>query len=392
MPQPRKLWLPYIATFAVTAVALFSGCRPAPLAYHLGQDHSNLVLLPPQIVIANPSFDLTIKNARQIPVSTSKCDIESDLITLHWVGKTAHVKLKEESYAVEPESASAATQDSQRMFLDPLQSIKKFRFDLANLETNGCLRPGESQRLNIALSEELPLSTEAGYRLRFGAFDLTGVFDLASDFRLDVSGPVYATGANDSAKQVTGFEHAYYNFTPSHKGNRTQISLASATETDLGKAPFAISAPQNTLALPESPGYFRIVFRSSSVLGSTAISIATLLSAPEASTLEEATTQLMSGPAYSCDTVTAHGANCMIFPPRVGVSIELGVHVNGRQVFVGLGGWLDDTVKGAGSLAVIEKTLQVRRLYRGHLIPIKFDPTSEAIFALVLMPGDEITW
>jgi hypothetical protein len=26
------------------------------------------------------------------------------------------------------------------------------------------------------------------------------------------------------------------------------------------------------------------------------------------------------------------------------------------------------------------------------LIPVKFDPASQAIFGLILMPGDEISW
>jgi hypothetical protein len=402
MPRSRKLRLRHFATLALTLVSLVSGCRPAPLAYHLVPWSPNALLLPPNQYIninANaPLFDLTIKNARQAKGSPANCDIAGDLITLHWQGKTANVKLKSESYVVTPESG-AANRGSQRLFLDPLLSIEKFRNDLENLETNGCLRPGESRLLNIALSEKLPLPAGAGYRFRFGSFELTGIVDLVSDFRLNVDGPVYSAvandgannGANDSTKQVIGYERAYYIFSPAGKSDRTQISLASVTETDIGKAALPKSKPQNALSLPESPGYFRLVLRSSAAATEN-ISIATLLSAPDEKTLSDATRQLTSKPEEACEAVTARGANCMVFPPRVGVGIELGVHVNGRQVFVGLGGWLDDTVKGANSLAVIEKTLQVRRLYQGHLIPIKFDPASQSIFALVLMPGDEITW
>nr|HEV7952715.1 hypothetical protein [Candidatus Acidoferrales bacterium] len=398
MPRSRKLRLRHFATLALTLVSLVSGCRPAPLAYHLVPQGSGELLLPPSqsaTGTANaPSFDLIVKNARQTPHSTVNCDIEVGLISLHWQGKTANVKLKSESYVVTPESG-AANRGSQRLFLDPLLSIEKFRNDLENLETNGCLRPGESQRLNITLAEKLPLPAGAGYRFRFGSFELTGIVDLVSDFRLNVDGPVYSPfandGANGSTKQVIGYERAYYIFMPAGKSDRTQISLASVTETDIGKAALPKSKPQNALSLPESPGYFRLVLRSSAAATEN-ISIATLLSAPDEKTLSDATRQLTSKPEEACEAVTAPGANCMMFPPRVGVGIELGVHVNGRQVFVGLGGWLDDTVKGANSLAVIEKTLQVRRLYQGHLIPIKFDPTSQSIFALVLMPGDEITW
>jgi len=382
--------------FAVATVALLSGCRPTPpLAYHLVPQGSSTLLMPPtQPASADadaPSFDLIIKNARQAKGSPADCDIAGDLITLHWEGKTAEVKLKSESYVV-PTGSGFAPPGPPRMFLDPLMSMEKFRNDLENLETNGCLSPGESHRLNIALSEKLPLPSGARYRIRFGSFELTGIFDLVSDFRLNINGPVYSQGANGSAKQVIGYERAYYIFTPAQKSDLTQISFSSVTETDTGKAPFDKSKPQNTLALPESPGYFRFVLRTEAE-ASEHISIATLLSAPDQKTLAEATRQLISKPQASCkEAVTASGAICMLFPPMVGVGIELGVHVNGRQVFVGLGGWLDDTVRGAKPLADIEKTLQVRRLYQGRLIPIKFDPTSQSIFSLVLMPGDEITW
>jgi len=392
MFQLRKLQLRRIATLVVV-VALLSGCRHAPLAYHLVPQGSSALLIPPQQTVnANaPSFDLIIKNARQAKSSPADCDITGDLITLHWEGKTANVNLKSESYVVGPESGAAA-QGPQKMFLDPLMSMEKFRSDLENLETNGCLRPGESRRLNIALSEKLPLPTGARYRFRFGNFDLTGIFDLVSDFRLNINGPVYAEGPAGSKKEVIGYERAYYIFTPAQNSDRTQISFSSATETDRGKEPFVKARPQNTLTLPESSGYFRLVLRTEAE-ASQYISIATLLNAPDQKTLAEATRQLTSKPEESCEqAVTVHGANCTMFPPMVGVGIELGVHVNGRQVFVGLGGWLGDTIKGADSRAVIEKTLQVRRLYQGRLIPVKFDPASQAIFGLVLMPGDEITW
>lgn len=382
---------------SATTLTIFSlsGCPHEPLAYHLVPGSPSPLLLAPNQYIninANASlFDLVLKNARQAKSSPVDCDIAGDLVTLHWNGRTANVRLKSESHRVAPQSG-AAGQGPPGMFLDPLMSMEKFRNDLENLETNGCLSPGEGHRLNVALSEKLPLPTGDRYRFRFGSFDLTGIFDLVSDFRLNINGPVYSSGANGSAKQIVGYERAYYIFTPAHKGDLAQISFSSVTETDPGKAPFEKSKPQNTLTLPESPGYFRLVLRTEAE-ASEHISIATLLSAPDQKTLAEATRQLVAKPLEPCkEAITAPGANCTMFPPMVGIAIELGVHVNSKEVFVGLGGWLDDTVKGSRPLAEIEKTLQVRRLYQGRLIPIKFDPASQSIFALVLMPGDEITW
>jgi hypothetical protein len=391
MPPPHKLRLPHIATIAVAVIALLSGCRHAPFAYQVVPQGSSALLIPPaRTIIPNtPSFDLIIKNARQAKGSPKDCDIDGELVSLHWEGRTANVKLKSESYVVEPE-VSGTGQGPQKMFLDPLLSIERFRNDLEKLETKGCLQPGESQRLHFLLSEKLPLPSEASYRFRFGSFELTGIFDLVSDFRLHVTGPVYASPENHSAKDVIGYEHAYYIFTPAEKSGLTKIVFSSATETDVGKARFDKSQPQNTLALPESAGCFRLVLRTEAAFSEN-ISIATLLSASDEKTLADATRQLTSRPDAGCEVVTEHGANCMMFPPRVGVGIELGVHVNGRQVFVGLGGSLGGAIRAEKPPADVE-TLQVRRLYQGKLIPIKFDPTSRAILNLILMPGDEITW
>ena len=384
----------HIGTFAIAIAALLSGCRHAPLAYHLVPQGSSALLIPPtQTAGANvnaPSFDLTIKNARHTPRSTGSCDIKDDLVTLHWEANTANVKLQSESYVVPPE-AGVAAQTAPRFFFDSLQSLEKFRNDLENLETNGCLRPGESRRLKVTLSERLPLPSEAGFRFRFGSFELTGIFDLAPDFRLHTTGPVYADTVNDSARPVVGFETVDYIFTGRQTDYRTKVSLASVTETDLGKEAVTKSKPQNTLSFAESYGYFRIVLRTEAA-ASEHLSVGTLLSAPEESTLAEATRQLGSAPADSCDAVTAHSANCITFPPKVGVGIDLRVQVNGREVFVGIGGSLGAAIRGNKPSADIEKTLRVRRLYQGRLIPVKFDPASPAIFGLVLMPGDEITW
>ena len=177
-PTSDIIFAKFMKPFLQAAVLLFatlalSGCPHAPLAYRLVPLGSNPLLLPPKQYIninANaPLFDLTIKNARHAKSSPADCDITGDLVTLHWEGRTANVELKQESDLVVPESAA---QGPQRMFLDPLMSLEKFRNDLENLETNGCLHPGESRRLNIALSEKLPLSTQARYRMRFGSFEL----------------------------------------------------------------------------------------------------------------------------------------------------------------------------------------------------------------------------
>ncbi len=376
---------------AVTALTLLSGCPHAPLTYQLVRQGSGTLLIPPaQILDTNsPTFDFTIRNARQKSISVSGCDIEGELITLHWQGRTARISVRSASYSVRQEGVEA--QKEKTILLDPLKNLEKFRNDLDALESKNCLTRDEGRRLRTALSEKLPMPPGTAYRLRFGTFDITGIFDLGADFRLQIVTPVYSGVANDPAKQTVGFETAFYIFTPAQKDDRVQISLGSVTETTRGKTPVAKSAPQTPLSFPEGYRYFRIVFRTDAN-ASEHITIAILLSATDKKILEEATQQRESGRADSCETVVAPGATCFNFPPKIGVGPELRVHVNGQEAFVQIGGSVTDAIGYRKNLADVEKTLEVRRLFQGRLIPVTFDRTSRDILNFVLMPGDEITW
>jgi hypothetical protein len=381
------------ASLAVVALATLalSGCPHAPPSYQLVRQESGTLLIPPaQIVAADtPTFDFTVRNARQKSISNGSCDIAGELITLHWQGRAARITVKSASYSVKQEGVEA--QIDNAMLLDPLQNLEKFRGDLETLESKNCLTRDEGRRLRISLSERLPLPPDAAYRFRFGSFVITGVFDLGADFRLQIVTPVYSGAADDPVKQTIGFETAFYVFTAAQKDDRVRISLGSVTETDRGKDPLAKSAPQSPLNFPEGNRYLRIVFRTDAT-ASDHITIATILSATDKKILEEATRQRDSGPADSCEAVVAVGATCMIFAPRVGVGPELRVHVNGLEAFVQIGGAVSDAIGLHKPLNEIEKTLQVRRLFQGHLIPVTFDRTSRDILDFVLMPGDEITW
>jgi hypothetical protein len=379
---------------ALTMATLVSGCRhsPAPLNYQLVRQGSAAILIPPAHIAAPsaPVFDFSLKNARRSARPSFNCDIESEVITLRWRGRTARLSLKPTSFSTAPAPGNAEP-NHQTIFLDPLQNLEKFRGDLEKLETNGCLSSGEAARLRVAISEKLPLPPDAAYRFRYGSFDLTGRFDLTSDFRLQIVTPVYSTATADSTKQTIGFETAYYVFKSAPNEDRVRISLSSVTETDRGKPPVAKSAASNPLPFPDVAGYFRIAFRTDAS-ASEHITIATILSAPDRNTLEEATRQRESGPADSCEAVTAPRATCMTFPPKIGVGPELRVLVNGQEAFVQIGGSVADAIGFNKPLMTIVKTLQVRRLYQGRLIPVKFDPTTKDILNFVLMPGDQITW
>jgi hypothetical protein len=108
--------------------------------------------------------------------------------------------------------------------------------------------------------------------------------------------------------------------------------------------------------------------------------------------LNEATKARQAEPETFCPTLSVSGVTCLIFPANFGVSPELRVRVKGRETFVRVGGMVHDALESLGPGAEAPTTLQVRRFFRGQLMPVRFDSSSEDILRLELMPGDEITW
>ena len=117
---------------------------------------------------------------------------------------------------------------------------------------------------------------------------------------------------------------------------------------------------------------------------------AILLAATDESELRKATPQGQIEAEGFCRKINVPGGTCVAFPANFGVNPELRVRVNDKYDFVPVGGMLFEVLRLQPN-ADPPETLKVRRLYRGHLIPLKFMANAE-VLRLVLMPGDEITY
>ncbi|HWO31805.1 MAG TPA: hypothetical protein VNO32_23670, partial [Candidatus Acidoferrum sp.] len=148
---------------------------------------------------------------------------------------------------------------------------------------------------------------------------------------------------------------------------------------------------QYELSFPKSFGYFRLMFEvdQSSI---NRITGAILLYATNDVKLNEATKPREIESENFCRTVSVPSVTCIAFPANFGVTPELRVRVNSKATFVPVGGTVLDALGPADPEVGVPKSLQVRRLFRGHLIPVRFDGASEDILRLVLLPGDEIAW
>ena len=272
------------------------------------------------------------------------------------------------------------------MYVDPFLAIDKFRLDLVERESEGCLSAVENERLRRAIVENFPLQPDLAYSLQLGSYSVSGYFDLTSDFRMQITSPIYAAGAQPSTSALLGYETANYQFTA--EGNLLRLRLASATETLIGSPPIEKQKVRNELPFVKSTGYFRLLFETEEG-SSRQVTRAILLSSREQTKLTRSVSHQAASVDDFCASLSAPQVNCIVFPKNFGVSPELRVRVNQKDAFVRVGGMVQDVFnldRDAGPPA----SLQIFRLFRGHLIPIEFDRSSKDILNLVLLPGDQL--
>lgn len=377
------------STLAAALIILFLGCHHAALAYVLHRDGLDPILFPPTRV-DNPTQILSvgIRDARQATPKID-CDIPGDLISLRWQGRTANLSFHSQAFFAASDQSS--NQIGRGMFVDPLLAIDKFRLVLADRQARGCLRATENERLRRAIVEDFPLPPAIAYFLQMGSYDITGYFDLTSDFRMQITSPIYPRGVEPSAKTLLGYETANYTFVREGPDSRTRLRLASATEVLIGAEPMEKRTLHNELPFSKSPAHFRLLFMTDETT-SDRITRAVLLSAPDEIKLAQAVARRGNRPDDFCATLAITDVNCTILPKNFGVSPELRVRVNQKDAFVRVGGMVQEVLNLENTEAGPPRSLRVLRPFQGRLIPIEFDRSSGDILRLVLLPGDQITF
>jgi hypothetical protein len=367
------------------ATVLLDGCS---LSYHLHGQGQMATLIPPvrpTVLTGTPSvFLIRVSNARSHPAILDGCEINNDLLELQWFGNTAEIQLKLDSYF--PATGDERPEEvAPRVYLDSLQRVEAFRDALEGRVVRGCLRSDEAQGLTRTIAEKLPLPPVVANFIRFGG-GATGLVDLTADFRLKVVSPIRSAG---NPKEVVDYQIAYYRLTSAPKDARIKISLTSVSTGQPKEAQGGESASAAPLVFPASFMFFRLLFRTAN---SSTDHLATMLSADDEATLNEATRRFEMELDPSCEVLSMPDVTCVTPAPEVSVNLEFPVLVNSKQVFVPLGGTLSNAIQSRKRASEITATLRIRRLFHGHLRGVKFDPASQDILRFVLMPGDEITW
>jgi hypothetical protein len=354
----------------IALVCCLAGCRHLPQAYTLKQEGRTQLLTPPA---SKPE----IKKARHRPTRKDGCDVEAESFSVAWHGNTARVGMKTETYYAPPEAPRqqagspgiTVAESGPRMYSDTLAELEKFREALAAREDAGCFGDDEGARLRQAITENFTFPPQIANFLRFGTYMRTGFIDLMPDFVLRLVRPTDADPAVSfyEMKRVPGED-------------RTRITLTSGD----GKA----------LEVTDTPGYFRYLYWTG---GSTHTFRTTILGVPERAMLRDATSQFLGDPEGYCAKPGA-GIFCRSIAMTVGMNAGFYVRIDGKDVFVRLGGSLGEGLReGPNGMRLLRgpqpapQNVTVRRMFHGKLIPIKVDGSAGNVLVLVAMPGDEIT-
>src|SRR5271168_12338 len=376
------------ASALALATVLFEGCSPAVHGYVLSHQDQTTVLVPPGVTLPTKgALEIKLLNARKAPFPLAGCEINRDPIEIRWRGSAALIRVKSGSGLL------GFGQDSvkgEQAPLDPLQYINELRGDLIGLESRGCLHAGEAEKLIADVTEKLPLPPFIAYELRLGAFDLNQFIDLTPDFRLRIVYPIYTEEDHLQTKEIKGVETVYYEIISDQRGGRVRISeLTAGNSTSSGMPPQG-TAKQIAQPFPHSFAYFRLLLKKN-LTSADPITVAIILGSSDRKHLDEATKELVSSTEASCQAITSPDASCIMFPTLTGVNAEIRVKVNGKETFARVGAQVFEAIQEFNTDDT-PRSVQVRRLFNKRLVPIKGDSDYKDLLALILMPGDVISY
>jgi hypothetical protein len=199
--------------------------------------------------------------------------------------------------------------------------------------------------------------------------------DLRPKMQIRIENAYYEKGfSRKGLKGYLGTEVARYEV--GHQGLHllSFVPMKARPENDL-PVQNLISAAQ--LRFPYYRLYFEILFnRKTDSHGSL------LLAAESIAALDRLSGQL-SDPEKLCRDSPGQ---CAIFPEACSVSVEMSIVVNQKTRLVNWGSLLSSVVNHP------PQQLEVQRLYRGHLTPVKFDLNDPNELGLPLLPDDHVTW
>jgi pimeloyl-ACP methyl ester carboxylesterase len=272
----------------------------------------------------------------------------------------------------------------------------------ARVEAQGCIAPGEGERLAAQIAESLPLDPAVAFHLLYPNNRQSGQVDLAPPVRLQVVSPILKdkaapileeapetsadarglTLAVKSSDNLIGYETDWYSVQPKAAGAGYSIAPLYAERRLKDETERRAQPDVNYLTFPSGAGFYRLVYKSDQT-SFTALVIA-------GSTREELDrrVRLIESGAESCSEL------CVAISRPEAINAMLAVNVNGQDAMVNWGANVAEAIRNAGvrEPESVLPHLSVGKLHNGRLAEVEFDRASPAILNLILTGGETISW
>ncbi|MBI3209581.1 MAG: hypothetical protein HYZ37_11860, partial [Candidatus Solibacter usitatus] len=280
------------------------GCATRPLSFEYTRRD---LLIPPGYKQGN----LTLGKARLGSNRGNECAIRNETFDLAFRKSTAKLR-----------ADVGGTGDPNRVPMSTLTDISGFRGELLRLESNGCLRSGESATLLTRMIDALALPSRVAFQLKHGSSIDAGYTDVREPFRMKVVAPIRGTANR-------GFETAWYRVVSGRLVLERAESSVNGVVTILSEAVLA------RVEVPPESRHYRLFFLTRRTINEHDI---LLLSSASVTEMEENSRKLVANADVACKAIPS----CYPVPPGSAVSAELPIKANGVTVYIPLSGTVND--------------------------------------------------
>src|ERR1039458_4735729 len=385
MSSARHSPVPLLLSLA--AILCLAGCAAKkPLTYRLAP-HGR-VLVPPRV--AKPDLSQATLTAAVVQWRAA-CAPDSNAITV-LPRKKNKVRL---------------TISRETLLKQPVGWLSQWTTEA---EAQGCLAPHTGLNLAMRILESLPFDPSAAYRLLHADNIHKGYIDLGPQNELQVVSPLLKEGtASDapllettsvtggggqlsvtvkSSSNLIGYETAWYAFRLKPDGSGSTITPLGAERTIAGKKEPEAGPATNWFQFPQQAGYYRMFYKTDP--RDSAITEIVIAAATPAEL--DRLTLAMTADNATCDK--SRSTMCVVVPRQVAINPFLHATVNGADMRLNLGSSVRLAIlAGGGSPRPADvPNLVVLKPYAGKLTPVEFSHSSPAIFDVVLLGGESISW
>jgi hypothetical protein len=360
----------------VATAMFFAACRPAELGtYRLEKIGKEMVVIPPPYSKLAPGktvrFELQAgKRARA--EQHNGCSVASGPFKLSATVQGWNATL--------PSLRTWSRETESGVFRRHFESFVRL---ISALADKGCISVPEALKMETGLREAVPVDVRDTMLYRYGYSAGEGVIDLEPGMRLTIQRAEY-----NRSDEFQGTETVYYRI---RRDSEARLQIHVLKSEHCGQARML---PGDLDLADRVRGDFhaRLFFSGNLVPRNLSYS-ALVVGTRSLQEMEAIASELRAHPQNGCPAQSTNDSACKPYLGMVTVVAELGVKVNGKEVFVPPGDNVQNALEKAGRASCVRdlRALRVERGFLGHPVNVVFDPTTDAVLRMDLVAGDRIS-